>query len=900
MKKVLTFLLVFTLGFTLASCTNKEDVTNVQDAAQKLSLEVSDPMSVTSNIVLPTEGLHDSTITWESNNTAVIANDGTVTRPAVGSDDATVILTATLTVGKETYTKEFTFKVLAAVPSVAVTIAELESSAVAKGDVVEVTGVVVGIINTYGFQIYDGTGFSYAVQFAQPTVAIGDNVTVLGEKDIFNGGVQVAEIQSITTNSTGNAIPAFTSTTLSAIFAENWESTTWYNDMFNATAYVAVMGAYDNAYLTWFDATTLDLLQMEIYYKSGGQDRITEIKTFDGKLVDVDFILKDYYYGAYRVTVNTTGTVVENTSITDQDKANLAVAFNDLVFKGLGEEIVSDLDLPTSSDQIMDGDNGAALVWTSSNENVIATDGEVTLPSGNTETVTLTVTATVGTVTASKTYTVVVADKAALTVSTVTEALAMSDGTAAVVEGVVTGLRYGRPFIQDTDGTAMFVYSKLNVNVGDKVKLFGKIDTYSSNGNQMKQLTNAVVMEEVSTGNALVYNTTMTPAELAGDITANHATLFTMTLKWLSTDTANGYYFFEGYVDAADNTNNVRIKMDTDWFPELETYKDAITNEIQVSFLLYDVHYSEARIVPVAFPGLTEAQVLDIVKGMIDVAATDVTDDLDLITEIPMFDAVITWTSTNAAVAVDGTVTRPEAGAGNASGNVTASIVIGSAAAVVVDHAVTVLEGVAVPVSVAEAHAASNGTALYVEGVVTEFLPTGEFIIEDADGTAIIIGSYNTTLTWENLTVAIGDKVEVTGQKNEHYGFGIAYVTKVDIISSGNAITAPIVVTDMATFRSTPSEDMFGKRYTFTVQTGVDYVDKYNTYFYNDGNDDYRLSIVINNSYVGLAIDDNDILVFTAVLYGLNDSAEDVTNIDKIWRFAVVESEDITITKPSS
>ncbi|MDY0023424.1 MAG: hypothetical protein RBR66_00690, partial [Candidatus Izemoplasmatales bacterium] len=45
----------------------------------------------------------DATITWESSNTAYLGHDGTVTRPSFTEGDKTVTLTATLTIGEETY-----------------------------------------------------------------------------------------------------------------------------------------------------------------------------------------------------------------------------------------------------------------------------------------------------------------------------------------------------------------------------------------------------------------------------------------------------------------------------------------------------------------------------------------------------------------------------------------------------------------------------------------------------------------------------------------------------------------------------------------------------------------------------------------------------------------------------
>ncbi len=67
--------------------------------------------SVTQNVTLPTSGSSGTTITWVTSNSSVVSIDGTVTRPSDGSGDITVILTATITKGIVSDTKDFTLTV---------------------------------------------------------------------------------------------------------------------------------------------------------------------------------------------------------------------------------------------------------------------------------------------------------------------------------------------------------------------------------------------------------------------------------------------------------------------------------------------------------------------------------------------------------------------------------------------------------------------------------------------------------------------------------------------------------------------------------------------------------------------------------------------------------------------
>lgn len=79
-------------------------------------LSLGDTTSVTRSLRLPLSGNYGSTITWKSSNTKYLADDGIVTRPALGAPNETVTLTAVLVKGSETKTKEFTVVIRAMDP----------------------------------------------------------------------------------------------------------------------------------------------------------------------------------------------------------------------------------------------------------------------------------------------------------------------------------------------------------------------------------------------------------------------------------------------------------------------------------------------------------------------------------------------------------------------------------------------------------------------------------------------------------------------------------------------------------------------------------------------------------------------------------------------------------------
>lgn len=80
-------------------------------AAAKTELSF-DSYNLTGNITLPVT-ISGVNVSWSSNDSNHISSTGLVTRPEDGEDDATVILTATLSLNDETATKSFTFKVYA-------------------------------------------------------------------------------------------------------------------------------------------------------------------------------------------------------------------------------------------------------------------------------------------------------------------------------------------------------------------------------------------------------------------------------------------------------------------------------------------------------------------------------------------------------------------------------------------------------------------------------------------------------------------------------------------------------------------------------------------------------------------------------------------------------------------
>jgi uncharacterized protein (TIGR02145 family) len=167
---------------------------------------------------LPTIGsVNNSTITWTSNTPAIVSNDGqTITRPIFGTENATVIMTATLTKGAQTTTKTFSLTVLAET---------VDPASGAKIEIEKITAETIGIIT------------------------IGDNSTILQKtQELISTGytVSIKATDGIKIDATGIAIEAGTGS-ISFTVTEDSDSTN--------TADTTMLSITVNAFVSSCEAT---------------------------------------------------------------------------------------------------------------------------------------------------------------------------------------------------------------------------------------------------------------------------------------------------------------------------------------------------------------------------------------------------------------------------------------------------------------------------------------------------------------------------------------------------------------------------------------------------------------------------------------------------------------------
>ena len=111
---VVTVKVTATIGVTsVEGTTTISIVVNEVEKVQlaKTNLDLGDTSAIITDIILPATQ-NEANVTWASDTESVVSSTGIVVRPLVGTADATVILTATITYGVATDTKAFTLTVL--------------------------------------------------------------------------------------------------------------------------------------------------------------------------------------------------------------------------------------------------------------------------------------------------------------------------------------------------------------------------------------------------------------------------------------------------------------------------------------------------------------------------------------------------------------------------------------------------------------------------------------------------------------------------------------------------------------------------------------------------------------------------------------------------------------------
>ncbi len=615
---------------------NKLALSDAEEIAiAKTNLSLGNLNNVTSDLTLPFTQ-NGVSISWSSNKPMVISNTGEVTRPAAGEGDCIVTLTAALSCGTQSDTRQFMALVLED------NITDAQKVAIAKAN------INLGSLN---------------------------NVTSDLVLPSFQDGVEVTWISSnpaIITNDGSVFRPAHNEgdryVTLTATLTSGF-----YSDTKSFKALVTAQSA-DDAKKAVMEKANLTLPNMDNVTSNialpvvQGAATVTWVSSNPDVISDTGVVTRPIY-GKGDAVVNLTATLsVNGSNETKTFKALVRqadITDSDIVIRAKNNLKLMGLDNVTSNIALPLNQNGASIVWTSSDTSVIANDGTVTRPlyGQGDKKVALTATIENNTATTTRTFTAVVKESSFTDSAKVF--IAKQNLTLQGLNNVTTDIVL--PAVQD-GVTIEWASSDISVIANDGFvsrPAYGKGDKYVT-------LT-ATLTHDTATESkqfiALVKERTVTDAQMVAVAKQNLALtgLDNVTSNILLPASQNG-----AAVTWSSSNPAVIAEDGIVTRPAFLMGKKRVTLTATLEFNgITDTKSFQAYVVP---EGLIDLLRVAFVKSDLSLGSlNNVTTDLTLPTTLN--GAAITWSSSDISiVSNDGAVTRPLYGQGDKYVSLTATV----------------------------------------------------------------------------------------------------------------------------------------------------------------------------------------------------------------------------------
>ena len=436
---------------------------------------------------LMTSTEYGATIAWETTSTLVDLTTGVLSMPATGQEEVT--LTATITKGDVETVFTVTFDA-GELPNITI----LEAIQLGNGHLVEVTGIVTSAEYQNTYFIQDETG-GIAIYSSDDDVEAflqanyGKEITLIAERASYRGLIQLSNV--ITFELVGEAtMPAAVNADEHGLDETSLEGLQ--GQLIELTGLIVIdvdSDSYGNVYVTLLDGVTANEITMKW---DSRVDLSTEAQAVLDAIAENDVldIVNPLAWNSAPYLYFTDTTMITEGTLTDE---SAVAATKAALTVDVDQPIVEDATL-TLADAYL----GTAITWTSDNTAVITDAGVVTVPADMMQVkVTLTATITLGTVTDTKTFEILVGD-----IITILAAQALEDDEELKVKGVVIAAEYDRTyFIQDaTGGIAIYTSDEtfqatFESNLGKEVVVTGLRDTYSG----LRQIAPTAV-EALTTG----------------------------------------------------------------------------------------------------------------------------------------------------------------------------------------------------------------------------------------------------------------------------------------------------------------------------------------------------------------------------------------------------------------
>jgi len=605
-----------------------------------------------------TESQYGATIAWETTSTLVDLTTGVLSMPATGQEEVT--LTATITKGDVETVFTVTFDA-GELPNITI----LEAIQLGNGHLVEVTGIVTSAEYQNTYFIQDETG-GIAVYSSDEDVEAflqanyGKEITLIAERATYRGLIQLSNV--ISYEAVGDAtMPTAVNADEHGLDATSLEGLQ--GQLIELTGLIVIdvdSDKYDNVYITFLDAIT----ENEITMKWDSRvDLSTEAQTLLEAVAVNDVLdivnplawMDDNPYLYFTDTTELTeGTLTDEAAVA-ATKAALAVEVD--------QPILEDATLT-----LLDANLGTAITWASDNTDVITDAGVVTVPADMMQVkVTLTATITLGTVTDTKTFEILVGD-----IITILAAQALEDDEELKVKGVVTADEYYNTyFIQDaTGGIAIYtsdetMQATLLANIGKEVIVTGTRDTYSG----LRQVAPTAV-EALTTG-TLPAATNVDAVALTDDMLPYQGMLVELTNLYVSDVSSDDYG--NVYIMLSRPAAEEEVELKWDSRVDLSTEAQAALDAIEVGDVINIETVLAWRNAPHLY--YTSSTVLsagtldDANKIAVDAMALSFEDSYteDATLTLPTTGdqgSSIAWTSSNSSIidAATGEIVVPESG----------------------------------------------------------------------------------------------------------------------------------------------------------------------------------------------------------------------------------------------
>ena len=803
------------------------DKTLEQTLTEALAIATAFPVveGITTNQTFPATITYEDVVynvTWVSDKPQFLANDGTVTRPAIGQPDELVTVTVSITVGETTVSKDITFNVFANESGTPMaSIGDAIVNAV-DGDFIMIPGLLVIGKTSAGLYLADSTGIIYVYDSTviYSLVNVGDVVDVTGEYDVYYNAPQLrhsalkpltvtpsnavgtrpepidtlslTEITQLPTPpGSGTEIHVFYTTyrvTAKVIIDQQESATSGYNTWLVEPTYEG------NTIIQTLEGTTAKSYfapTINIYYATNK----AAFADLHGKTVVVDIMMLGYRTDRLVWYAGFIGTAADIEIQIADDAEAVALAKSQLPsFFNTGYDAPATVDLPSSI-------AGTTITYASESPYFDELTGEITIPDGIQETVTVTATITRGAVTDTLVITFTVGEYPVLTIA---DALLVTTGTVRV-QGVVLGLITYRTYaIQDETGTIAVYSSNADwmTYIGKEIDLVGTRSAYKG----LQQINPTTVVLGAAVELPPFPNIDAATLDDAG-LTPYVSQFVTRTGLEVVSVTNPSFSNLEVLLKDPVTMNEVKVFWDsrTGDATAIAAHLNSLTPGMNVSLIGIAVNFADyAR-----FTLVDASQIIEVLyvpetdQEKVDQAALELEDlptEINAATTLTLplagsYATTVAWTSSHPEVISEaGVVVVPETGV---TVTLTATITLNAATATRT-FTILVQENI---LTVLEARNAALDELVIVEGIVTavatEEPGNGDDIVAFIqDGTAGIY-LYKIPSTYAS-SIVVGNMIRVYGTRAVYQNLvQIKTITNVVLLSADNVV-APVVVTDPA------------------------------------------------------------------------------------------------------